>query len=589
MKQINSIKDRRLFLSIIPRDFDIERDIALGPRCLVGVENIFPDWKRFNFFDVFSDRNYRKEEALLAVNIANIKLLEMANMMNLAHKCDYSLGFWRIIIMPWLINMTMTCLKRYREVEYLISQHGTKKLNVDLFGKERSWQIVDNSTLWERALRNPVFDFWLTSQFVKIMAPSSWKTNSVDIPIQDYSDENDILHKSIMLTSKRRLPVAHLPGMKRSERLLLSIYCSLISRFRSRDVVPDSKIKYVANKTNLPAKFYLVYNLILRQCLPSSLGKYFQVYNSKAASMKYYNGRLYIPSSGLLHHGIIEKFEAAHAYENGERIVLSQHGAGYGIWDFFYFSEIEYSHHAFISWGWKKHTGHNVRAIPAKSPLISDFLNRFSIKEKTGVILIGTRMSISCNRFNSEAEPLELLYYRQMKLNLYQSLSQNIQNNFKYRPYPYEIADLNDGGFFKMNAPEVGIVEGDLEPHLQNAKLVIIDYPGTLLHILMAANVPIVAVWEKDTWPISKSAEKQFNQLRKVGILHNDVASAAKHINKIWTNVDSWWQNPLTVNHRKAWLEKHGQSSRFWWFSWLRGLWYINLMPKIQRTKIDQQ
>jgi putative transferase (TIGR04331 family) len=164
-------------------------------------------------------------------------------------------------------------------------------------------------------------------------------------------------------------------------------------------------------------------------------------------------------------------------------------------------------------------------------------------------------MPFSCNRFNSEAEPLELLHYRQMKIDLYRNLTDDIKKNFKYRPYPKQaLGCMADEVFIKTNAPEITIVQGELEPQLQKARLVIIDYPGTPLHSIIASNTPIVAIWEKDAWPISKSAEKQFDYLRQAGILHHSIASAASHINQVWFGLDEWWQNPSTVDLRKAWL-----------------------------------
>ena len=582
---MNLKKNRRLFLSVIPKDFDPKKDIAIGPRSLIGMEDLYPNWQDFNFVDVFSDRFFRKKEALLASQIANKKLCELAQEMNNNHNINKSVGFWQIILMPWLFNFTMVSLKRYREVQYLVTQNKEQELHVEIFDKNRDWQLIDDSSLWQRALRNPVFDYWLTSQFVKLMAPRNWKTSSVSVPITDYSEKNKSYLSNAPQKTRLRLPVDRLPGMRLHHQFLLSFYCLLISPFHRRKNVPEVHDRTRKTVVDISPSFYSVYNMVLRSCMPLSLRNHFHNYNTNAQKIRYHSGRLYLSSSGLLHHSIEKRFEAAHAFENGERLVLAQHGAGYGIWDYFFASEIEYKHHAFLSWGWKKHSGHTVRAVPTKSPLISEFLNKQVVKKREGIILVGTRMSISCNRFNSEAEPLELLRYRQMKLDLYSKLAKEIKGNFKYRPYPFEIADLDDEKFFEKYAPQVPIVRGDLEPQVHSSKLIIIDYPGTLLHIMMASSTPIIALWDKNSWPISKSAEEQFDCLRIAGILHHNTESAVAHINKIWPNPNEWWQNPSTLKMRKAWSDKHGQHSKFWLFFWLKSLWKVNLMPKIIKNE----
>ena len=56
-------------------------------------------------------------------------------------------------------------------------------------------------------------------------------------------------------------------------------------------------------------------------------------------------------------------------------------------------------------------------------------------------------------------------------------------------------------------------------------------------------NIPTIIFWDTKYWEITKSAEKYFDQLKKVGIFHDNPESAARHINKIWNNVDLWWDS----------------------------------------------
>ena len=584
LKDVKKVSNAgRLILGKLPDNYNPKVDVVLGPRCLIGKEKHYPNWKSFKFHDVYSDRSFRKKEAKIAYQIANSQLPKIAEELNSAHNQSYSLGFWRIIVMPWLLNMTMVSLKRYREVQFLISLHGQKNLKVPVLSQDHDWQLLDNSSLWERAFRNPLFDYWITSQFVKIMAPQSWQLQHQKTSIPDYTLKNTEHLRQFKPRSRPRLAIERLSGMRRHHQIFFSLYCSLISTFRSKTTLKKDIGNTKIPISNFTKEFFTVLDKILKLCRPMSLRDHFNIYNSSAKKMSYYSGRLLLASPGNLHHTISGKFELAHAFENGERIVSTQHGAGYGIWDATFLSEIEYTHHAFLSWGWTKHSGHSVRAIPIASPLISEFVKRCKSKRSSQIILIGTEIALSCNRFNSEAEPLELLQYRQMKLDLYNNLNEEIKENFQYRPFP-KIGPgyIEDEEFVKKHIPKITIIRNNIETKIQKAGLVIIDYPGTLLHCLTSSNVPIIAIWEKDSWPISESAEQQFDYLRRAGILHHSVVSAASHINRVWPNMDDWWQKPSTIKLRNAWLEKHGQSTNLWWISWLKALWEVNQLPKLE-------
>jgi len=52
-----------------------------------------------------------------------------------------------------------------------------------------------------------------------------------------------------------------------------------------------------------------------------------------------------------------------------------------------------------------------------------------------------------------------------------------------------------------------------------------------------------------------------FEKLKKVGILHDDPISAAKHVLDIYNDIDSWWNRPDVLSARTQFTNKYAYSN----------------------------
>ena len=92
---------------------------------------------------------------------------------------------------------------------------------------------------------------------------------------------------------------------------------------------------------------------------------------------------------------------------------------------------------------------------------------------------------------------------------------------------------------------------------VQKCRLFISTYNATTYNESLAANIPTVIYWDKRYWEYADYAEKDFNELRSVGIFHDNPESAASHVNKIWNDVDEWWRNDKVQSVRRAFCRKY--------------------------------
>lgn len=92
---------------------------------------------------------------------------------------------------------------------------------------------------------------------------------------------------------------------------------------------------------------------------------------------------------------------------------------------------------------------------------------------------------------------------------------------------------------------------------VQKCRLFISTYNATTYNESLAANIPTVIYWDKRYWEYANYAEKDFNMLRSVGIFHDSPESAARHVNKVWNDVNEWWKNENVQSVRRAFCRKY--------------------------------
>ena len=79
---------------------------------------------------------------------------------------------------------------------------------------------------------------------------------------------------------------------------------------------------------------------------------------------------------------------------------------------------------------------------------------------------------------------------------------------------------------------------------IRNRKLVIGSGNHTVYLEAIMLGVPTVIFWNPHYSELRASAVPYFEDLKRVGIFHENPESAAQHVNTIWDNVNAWWATP---------------------------------------------
>ena len=89
------------------------------------------------------------------------------------------------------------------------------------------------------------------------------------------------------------------------------------------------------------------------------------------------------------------------------------------------------------------------------------------------------------------------------------------------------------------------------------AKIVISTYNSTTIHETVAMNIPTIMFLRREHWELPPTAIPYFDKLTNCGVFHNSPQSAARMVNKVWDDVDGWWQSEEVVdacNEFKMWF-----------------------------------
>lgn len=568
---------RRLFLSRVAANFDPARDVAAGPWCFVGAENAFEGWEDLPFVDPFRGMQALKEADALTRRLANHLVFDWAERMNRRHGRDYSPTFWRNLTILWLVAAVQVTWRCYRNLELLVDRYRNESLIVRVTEGDPAWSTADVSDFMRLVTLDGHFAFWMGSLLLRGLAPKNWTLEpaptetdtSRGIPRAAVGRDN--WDRNPLGAFIGRLGFDHVTGTKFSRPFFAFLINILPRRPASGKVFGRDEAVLGA----FPEGYLAGLQRFLEATLPTDLTDGFAAIEKEAKSYRYAPGRLTVTHASSVN----TKFQLinAMAVEAGERVVGFQHGGWYGTagvesWA----SESEYVHHAFITWGWSQQGSFYGRMVPLPAPMLAPLRNKHRFRDDQ-LIFVGTRMFIQNDRFDMRPSATGWIAYRKAKRAFVLGLSGTSRRSLIYRPYHRSPPILEDGAYFTRFFPDVPILEGSLNDHMLRCRLLVLDHPGTTLHLAMAANVPTVCYWQAGDWPLCPQAEVQFELLRQCGILFDSPAAAARHVNAIWSDVPGWWMSAPVQAARRSWAHCHARTSPVWWWHWARALWNLGI------------
>lgn len=571
-------RPRKLFLSRVTKDYNPDRDSALGPWCFIGFERQFAGWENIDFVDAFDGHEEMGEAADAAARLVSHRIGVLAQELNMRHDRDYSSAYWWALAAPWLSYLIPGFWRRWVLLEKFIKTHGHANFSVQVLAEAEQvdWKFPGFFEFLHHGLRSETFDFWLFSLILSRLAPANWQLEPLEVTIGEGWDNFGIPQPPVRRGRwarpiRRRLghlPVIDVPGLGRAWSLIFSGFVQLLPRQETTpDFLPATGAEVAAQ---FPDAFLSLLDLVIERTTPKFLNEDYKILAAEADTHTYRKGRLFVTSPS--HNNVECNFRIAHALEAGERVVRIQAGAGYGtaLYDH-HLALTEYAYQGFLTWGWRAQNGRQGKFQPVPAPGLSRKQN--SHKERnSNILFVGTLLVLRNVHIGTLPSPSHFPAYRREKISFIEALNDPVRDALVYCPYRRSIAEMEEETYLRDRIPDLSFHSGVLEDDLVQCRLLVLDHPGSTLNFALAANVPTVCFWDRDQWPLALEAEPLFSVLKSAGVLWESGKDAGEQANAVFDDVAKWWNREEVQRARLNWVENFARTSNSWWYHWARAL-----------------
>lgn len=566
---------RRLILGQAEAGFDPRHDVAIGAWCFQGAESVFADWETQPFVEGYADTAATLADArsvgALALQLADGMVPEM----NRRHGVAYGREYWRTLLLPWLMWIASCVLRRYRQVDAFVGAHAGQSFSATIATGHVAWHYRDLFELHAKVWSGHAFNYWLTSKIVAALAPDHWRLEAQPIsdPVADpaaapaaASGRHGLRGLLLRLYLDQRC--RYVPGVRYSSFVLSAFLALLPGKTRRAPIEPEA-----FGAAAFPPAFRTILDEVLACTLPDVLGDGFAAMDAAARRRRFRPGKINLVGPVLML-SEPDKFHLAHAAENGERIVVTQHGGSGPYRITGPAGVVEYLQDAYLTWGWTGQGDAEGRFVPLPAPMLQPY--RGKARRGGGDILFaGQSLRVFSPKFDAMPLPGHTLAYRQAKCRFLERLDATVLGNVQYRPYPNDPSCLEETAPIAARFPAVRIHTSAFDPALLASRLFVTDYIGTPLMTAMVANVPTIVFIDEKMFPICRQAAPVFERLRAAGIAHASAGDAAAFVNRTWPDLEAWWASAEVQAARRSFCAHYARTDRFWLVHWMKALWRL--------------
>lgn len=581
---------RRLVVGAIGPGFDPATDAVLGVSAFAGAETHFPDWQDLGLAEPLASPAEVDADADDLAALVNHTIPGLAAELGRRHGVERGLAYWRVLLVWWLVDLASLCWFRFREVEAFLARHPGQSFSADILPQDMPWDFPGNSEFLVAANGDVAFNAWVTSRVLTALAPPTIRLRGLEAPHPappPAAAAPEGGGRRLLRAARARLEAGgrckvmtegseHRFGLKLQATVWEAVLSAYLACLPAKPAIRQAAEVAVPDHIpgRFPAAFLEVYRDAVRRTMPRMLGADFAALDRRAAARRYVPGKLSVRVSRFyLQPDVL--FRTAHAVGNGEGVISVQHGCHFGTASSLAIvAESEYRNHAFITWGWTAQADYAGTFLALPSPQLAPWRERHRETEPS-LLFVANETLLTSPRIM----PIGALFNRSApyggRVRFLGELAPQVLARALYRPYPKSTGAADDRAHLSARFPGLRFCDEGFYQRLLGCRLAVLDNPGTVFYQAMAANVPMVAFWDRRAWPMCRQAEPFFERLRAAGILFDDAAAAAARVDAVWPDVAGWWNGAQVQPARRAWCDAYARTDRLWWWQWMKGLWSL--------------
>lgn len=608
---------KQLVLTKIDSIPDERQAEHLGPWSLSESQFFGWEWRKYGIELPLESEDIHSVSRKLE-KVCEFYIFQLALRQNEHHERFYSNRYWRILLMPWLVNLLMCAFERFLRIRNRV--RSSVPYLVYLAPSEETLSSITTPHFNQIMIDDPL-NRLIFSRFIRAFRPRSWVVRegarapedlyfSSDHPPGKQSTENYAVFKktqrkmevyrwaSILSSNLGYVQFHKVHGVSPLDAAYISLRMVFRGRRRWREAArafqktPEAgntrpnredvvrELQSIQHITTEEAGIFLsVLDELVSETMPKIFTDHY-LENEKKALMKVKATAPWTDTIAYGHLGNDDQsnFYVAALLENRPvRLVINQHGGNYGIIESAPWHQlVEYeTADRFISWGWKRQSDYRVGAVQAASPFLSKM--RQNKKRGSSIILVSSELPPYLKWLAADCLPEDIARYMREKASFIDHLDGSPRSALWYRPYMRRRNNQYDQTYIETRYPDVKILHGKLARYmpsrlssaLAGCGVCVLDRPGTTAAFAMAAGIPTLFFGHQNAWRVSNHAKPYFRKLSSVSVHHSSGRSAARHLNAIWPDVDSWWEDGRTREAVAEFTHRYYRSSKNWRAEWV--------------------
>ena len=619
---------KQLILTKIDSIPDERKAEHLGPWSLPESRFFGWEWRKYGIEPPLESEDVHSVSRRLE-KVCEYYLFILSTRQNERHGRSYSNRYWRILLMPWLANLVMCAFERFLRIRNRV-RSGVPYL-VYLAPRDETPSSITTPHFNQMMIDDPL-NRLIFSRFIRVFQPRGWVVREgVPAPEDLYFSSDHLPGKqptenyAVFKKVERKMEVYRWASILSSNlgcvqfhkvhgfSPLDAAYISMCMWFRNRkrwkeaarsfQKTPEAgtvhltkeytveELQSVRNLTACEAGIFLkVLDELVSEAMPKLFTDHYLA-NEKKALLKV---KATAPWADTIAYGHLGNDDQSNFYvaalleKRPVWLIINQHGGNYGIIESAPWHQLaEYeTADRFISWGWRHQSDYRINAVPASSPFLSKM--RRSKERGSAIILVSSELTNYLKWLAADCIPEDIAHYMRDKTSFIENLDDTPRSSLWYRPYMRRRNNLYDQEYVERRYPDVRILRGKLarympcrlSPALAGCGVCVLDRPGTTAAFTMAAGIPTLFFGHQNAWRISGYSKPYFKKLSSVNVHHSSGKSAARHLNAIWPDVDSWWEDGQTQKAVAEFTHRYYRSSRNWRAEWVdifsspdSGLW----------------
>jgi putative transferase (TIGR04331 family) len=567
-----------------------EKILFLGEWCKVFDQKQV--WEKLDYEVLPYHWNNRKklyEDYKYLDRIYERLLSELAEQLNALHEVNHSNRYWRIIIGPWLCHFTQVFYDRYLSIRTAIDSGKVTGTWIPSI-PENSFVPLDFLYFKRRFCIADDYNLFLYGRIIESLGgmPFQTKFTSSDSKITNDFLENPTkllektLPQKLLLAYSKIIPDRWLKFifinsyLKTKNLASLQLALGQVPYFYSPVVTSaDIPVDSAWRKRLFLSEGPDLFEVLLRSLIPEQLPRvYLEGYSnmsqrSLAAFPKY--PKVIFTTNGLFaNEGF--KFWAAQNAERGVKLAGAPHGghSGTGVWS----TNESHEHKVadrFFSWGWSN-PGES-KIIPLTSGQLIGIDEKIKPDPDGGILWVGASFPRYSNLMCSAPVGPQVLSYIEDQVAFCRTVSPEVHDLLLLRLYPRERGWKENKRWTDID-PSLKVYQGEkpIGTQMNQSRLAVVTYIGTTYLETLAANYPTILFWNPNHNEIRSSAKPYFDNLRRVGILHESPESAAEKVNEIYLDPLLWWISPEVQEAKNLFCEQFAKTNRAWLSQWKREL-----------------